>query len=185
MLYKLWLWRDAQDKGELRWWGKCWFGKGQGFDVGSWWLSFFEEDILETWWQKHLFSGHWVTVWHHPKGLLEKEWILCYRGTVNVTAFTDRTAVPPGLASPVSLHCWSAQLRGAKLVGTLKPLQCFVHCWTFGTHAQGWESTVCTHDLKFWVPFFICITGAQPRLRPHFISIGQTKTIPTSILFTV
>lgn len=51
---------------------------------------------------------HWVTV-ASSQGLLEKECILCYRGTANGTAFSDGTAVPPGLASPAPLMVYSAQ----------------------------------------------------------------------------
>lgn len=82
--------------------------------------------LWKTFWKtdgRNIFSAiHWATVWHRPKGFLEEECILCCRGAANVTAFTDGTALPPGLASPVSLHCWSAQLREAKVLGTLKPL---------------------------------------------------------------
>lgn len=93
----------------------------------------------------------------------------------NVAVFSDGTVVPPSLASPTNLHCWSAWPGEAELSGMLQPVQYFVHCHTFGTHALWWGGVICTHDLKFWVPFFICITGAQPRLKPHFISIGLNR----------
>lgn len=116
-----------------------------------------------------------MTVWHHPKGLLERECIPCHRGPVNVTAFNEGTAVPPGLASPVSLHCWSAQLREANLVGTLKLLQCFIHCWTFGTHAQGWERSCAPMTSSFEFPSLFALLEPNQDLRPHFISIRQRQ----------
>lgn len=115
--------------------GERWFGKGQGFGFGFWGLFFFEEDVLKYWWQKHLLSEPLHYCMASDQGAPREGTRSVLWDSRNVTVFSDRTAVPPSLASPTSLHCWSGQLGEAELMGTLQPLQRFVHCHTSGTRA--------------------------------------------------
>lgn len=156
--------------------GECWFGKGQEFG-----RSFFcEEDILEYWWQKYLLSELLHYCMASDQGAPQEGTRSVLWKSRNVTVFSDGIAVPLSLASPTSLCC----LERLSWWGRYSPCSASCTAVHLGPMLSGGGAVICTHDLKFWVPF-ICITGAQPKLRPHFISIGQTKTIPTSILFTV
>lgn len=117
-----------------------------------------------------------------PRGSLRRN-AFCARGAVNVAAF-EETAVSLGLASPV-LHCWSAQLREADLVENQSPCNASFTAGHLGPMFGG----VAEHPVHPWpqvLSSLLYLHYCSPtKLRPHFVSIRQTKTIPTSILFTV
>lgn len=98
-----WLWRDTQDERYLRGLGKCWYGKGQGFSVWSWWLfllgRLFGKLMAKSFVQQ---SIGWLCA-IIPRGSLRRN-AFCARGTVNVTALPSGL----GISSPALLVC-SAQ----------------------------------------------------------------------------
>lgn len=135
-----WLWRGAQDERYLRELGKSYLGKDRVLVMAL---------FL---WGRHfgtLVSSIGPLCAIIPRASLRRNSV-CARGTVNVAAFDDGHMCP---------WAWHLQSCTTGLLSSDRPTWWGIKA--LGTHAWGWQSILCTHDLKFWVPFFICITAAQ------------------------
>jgi len=79
-----------------------------------------------------------------------------------MTASSNGAAVPPSLASAASLHYRSTWPGGAELMGMLQPLQCLLHCCTFGTRicSGGVSYALMTSSFEF-LPVFVLLEPNQ------------------------